>query len=189
MRQQPQTRRKGRSSRDCQSPVAASIAFRQILPVDGDSASFLQINGRNASLRTHGRTGRKFRSPGLKAESAGTSDRRRTEPACSFGAAGIDPGRIGPAEEFPHAKGSMMRLKLTLSVLAVIALSTVSAAGDNAVPVQPASTSGVSVPVVHVSQSRGGIFQSTRRQSSGFFGRIMEVERRKNAWLRRSFSN
>ena len=82
-----------------------------------------------------------------------------------------------------------MRLKLTLSVLAVIALSSVSAAGDNVVPVQPASTSAVSVPVVQVSQSRGGILQSSRRQSSGFFGRIMEVERRKNAWFRRTFSN
>ena len=82
-----------------------------------------------------------------------------------------------------------MRLKLTLSVLAVIALSSVSAAGDNAVSVQPASTSGVSVPVVQVSQSRSGVFQSTRRQSSGFFGRIMELERRKQAWLRRSFGN
>ena len=98
------------------------------------------------------------------------------------------PGGLIRAEATPHAKGSIMRLKLTLSVLAVITLSSVTVAGDNAVPVQPASTSSVSVPVVQVSQSRGGIFQSSRRQGSGVFGRIMELERRKQAWLRRSFN-
>ena len=82
-----------------------------------------------------------------------------------------------------------MRLFVTLSTMAVIASASVSVAGDQAVSVKPASTSSVSIPVVPVSESRGGIVQATRRQGSGVFGRIMEVERRKNAWLRRTFMN
>ena len=79
-----------------------------------------------------------------------------------------------------------MRRILTYSVLAVLALSSVAVAGDN-VPVQTASTSNSVVPVVKVSQTRG-VYQPVRRtQSSSAFGRLMELERRKNAWLRRSF--
>jgi hypothetical protein len=82
-----------------------------------------------------------------------------------------------------------MRRILTLSVMAVLALSSVSAAGDNSVPVQTASTSVKEVPVVQVSQSRG-VFRPVRRSGgSGVLNRIMELERRKNAWLRRTFMN
>jgi hypothetical protein len=82
-----------------------------------------------------------------------------------------------------------MRLKHSFCTFAVIALSSVAVANEKAVPVQTASTSSESVPVVQVAQTRSGIFQPVRRQGQGIFGRLMELERRKQAWLRRSFGN
>lgn len=79
-----------------------------------------------------------------------------------------------------------MRLILSLAALAVIGLSSVAAADENKVPVIPASGSGSAVPVVQVAQSRS-TYQAANNSNSGFFGRLMEVERRKNAWLRRTF--
>ena len=83
-------------------------------------------------------------------------------------------------------KVGFMRLIVCVATLAVIGLSTAASAGENAVHVLPASTASASVPVVNVSQS-SSIFQPVRRSQGGFFGRVMELERRKNAWLRRTF--
>lgn len=85
-------------------------------------------------------------------------------------------------------KVNPMRLAVCVATLAVMAVSTVAAAGENAVHVLPASTSITSAPIVKVSQSRS-IFQPVRRTQKSFFGRIMDLERRKNAWLRRTFLN
>ncbi len=81
-----------------------------------------------------------------------------------------------------------MRLILSVAAMAVIGISSVASAGENAVHVLPASTSNSSVPVVQVSQMRA-VFQPVRRTRGGFFSRVMEVERRKNAWLRSTFLN
>jgi hypothetical protein len=83
-------------------------------------------------------------------------------------------------------KVGFMRLIVCVATLAVIGLSTAASAGENAVHVLPASTASASVPVVNVSQSNS-IFQPVRRSQGGFFSRVMELERRKNAWLRRTF--
>jgi hypothetical protein len=83
-------------------------------------------------------------------------------------------------------KVGFMRLIVCVATLAVIGFSTAASAGENAVHVLPASTASASVPVVNVSQSNS-IFQPVRRSQGGFFSRVMELERRKNAWLRRTF--
>ena len=83
-------------------------------------------------------------------------------------------------------KVGFMRLIVCVATLAVIGLSTAASAGENAVHVLPASTASASVPVVNVSQSNS-IVQPVRRSQGGFFSRVMELERRKNAWLRRTF--
>ncbi len=79
-----------------------------------------------------------------------------------------------------------MRLVVCVATIAVMGLSSVAGAGESAVHVLPASSARSSVPVVQVSQS-GSIFQPVRRNQTSFFGRVMELERRKNAWLKRTF--
>ena len=79
-----------------------------------------------------------------------------------------------------------MRLILSVATIAALGLSTAAVAGDKDVPVVPASTSGSAVPVVQVAQSRP-VIQSVQTSQGGFFSRLMEAERRKNAWLRRTF--
>jgi len=79
-----------------------------------------------------------------------------------------------------------MRLVVCVATMAVIGLSSVVSAGESAVHLLPASTSRASVPVTPVSQSTG-FFQPVRRSQPSFFGRVMQLERRKNAWLRRTF--
>ena len=79
-----------------------------------------------------------------------------------------------------------MRMVVCVATLAVMALSSVASAGESAVHVLPASASRASAPVTQVSQS-SGFYQPVRRTQTSFFGRVMEVERRKNAWLRRTF--
>ncbi|MFN9718255.1 MAG: hypothetical protein ACK58L_06135 [Planctomycetota bacterium] len=81
-----------------------------------------------------------------------------------------------------------MRLAVCVATLAVMAISDLSVAGENAVHILPASASSTSAPIVQVSQSRS-IFQPVRRTQKGFFGRVMDLERRKNAWIRRTFFN
>ena len=85
-------------------------------------------------------------------------------------------------------KVNLMRLAVCVATLTVMFLSDVASAGENAVHILPASTSTTSAPIVKVSQSRS-IFQPVRRTQKSFFGRIMDLERRKNAWLRRTFLN
>lgn len=85
-------------------------------------------------------------------------------------------------------KVNLMRLAVCVTTLTLMFLSDVASAGENAVHVLPASTSTTSAPIVKVSQSRS-IFQPVRRTQKSFFGRIMDLERRKNAWLRRTFLN
>jgi len=79
-----------------------------------------------------------------------------------------------------------MRFVVCVATLAVIGLSSVASAGESAVHLLPASTSRASVPVTQVSQS-SSFYQPVRRNQSTVFGRVMELERRKNAWLRRTF--
>lgn len=87
-----------------------------------------------------------------------------------------------------EVKGAFMRSILSMSILAVLALSSAAAAGDNTVHILPASTSAKSAPVQQVSR-RVQVFQPARRSGQTMFGRVMELERRKNAWLRRTFLN
>lgn len=79
-----------------------------------------------------------------------------------------------------------MRLVVCVATLAVLGVSSAAPAGENAVHALPASAAATSAPVVQVSQSNS-IFQPVRRNQTSFFGRVMEIERRKNAWLRRTF--
>lgn len=84
---------------------------------------------------------------------------------------------------------------------AVIGLATVSSsfAADSIVPPSPDATQAVSVEATAETTVksddtviRGQSQRSTVRRSSnrgGFFNRMMELERRKNAWLRRTFLN
>lgn len=81
-----------------------------------------------------------------------------------------------------------MRLAVCVATLAVMAVSGVAAAGENAVHILPASASSTSATIVQVSQSRS-VFQPVRRTQKSFFGRVMDLERRKNAWIRRTFFN
>jgi hypothetical protein len=79
-----------------------------------------------------------------------------------------------------------MRLVVCVATMAMIGLTSVASAGESAVHILPASTARTAVPVVQVSQSNS-IFQPVRRSQGGFFSRVMELERRKNAWLKRTF--
>lgn len=115
-------------------------------------------------------------------KSAGTFGQLNSERGCRFLLTAAVPQRVAIALS---RKVGFMRLIVCVATLAVIGLSTAASAGENAVHMLPASTSSASVPVVNVSQS--SIFQPVRRSQGGFFSRVMELERRKNAWLRRTF--
>ena len=115
-------------------------------------------------------------------KSAGTFGQLNSERGCRFLLTAAVPQRVAIALS---RKVGFMRLIVCVATLAVIGLSTAASAGENAVHVLPASTASASVPVVNVSQS--SIFQPVRRSQGGFFSRVMELERRKNAWLRRTF--
>jgi len=83
-------------------------------------------------------------------------------------------------------KVDSMRLLLGVATVAALGLSNSAVAADKDISVVPASTSNSTVPVVQVAQSRP-MLQPVQAGQGGFFGRLMEVERRKNAWLRRTF--
>lgn len=75
----------------------------------------------------------------------------------------------------------------SLSALALaIALTTGATAfgGESAVHVLPASAAK-SVQVQQVSSR--SVYSVAPRPKQTFFGRLMELERRKNAWLKRTF--
>lgn len=79
-----------------------------------------------------------------------------------------------------------MRLIPGVATVAALCLSHSVMAADKDVPVVTATSASPSVPVVQVAQSRP-ILQPVQTGQGGFFSRLMEVERRKNAWLRRTF--
>jgi hypothetical protein len=79
-----------------------------------------------------------------------------------------------------------MRLRTVVATLALVGSASLASAGENNVPVQTASKSGSAVPVTQVAQGR--VIQQDRRIQGGFLNRLMELERRKNAWLRRTFT-
>lgn len=144
---------------------------------------FAIFSGSPAQGRKYGRTDEKQCLDGSMSKSAGTFGRPRSERGCRFLLTAAVPQRVAIALS---RKVGFMRLIVCVATLAVIGLSTAASAGENAVHVLPASTASASVPVVNVSQSNS-IFQPVRRSQGGFFSRVMELERRKNAWLRRTF--
>jgi len=75
-----------------------------------------------------------------------------------------------------------MRFLTSLTLLAALTVASVSAAGDTAVHILPATAVVRSVPVQPVAARR-----VTRNSKQTFFGKVMDLERRKNAWLRRTF--
>jgi hypothetical protein len=73
--------------------------------------------------------------------------------------------------------------KILIAVIAAAVLSIGSEASASQVP-----THQVDVPQqVTVAPESDAI--AARRRSRGFFRRLLELERRKNAWLRRTFLN
>lgn len=79
-----------------------------------------------------------------------------------------------------------MRSVCCAAALAVVGLASAASAGENLVHVMPATTSSTSAPVVNVSQSTM-VYRTGTVSQGGFFNRVMDLERRKNAWLRRTF--
>ena len=85
-----------------------------------------------------------------------------------------------------------MRLIVTFSAVAMIGLSS-SAMGFETAPSQ-VSTEDVTLSLqsleVRPSAKRDDTDVSVVRasRSGGFLGRLMEIERRKNAWFRRTFT-
>lgn len=75
-----------------------------------------------------------------------------------------------------------MRSVTGLALLIALAASNAAVAGETPVHVLPATTAVKSVPVQTVAARR-----ATRSSKQTFFGKVMELERRKNAWLRRTF--
>jgi len=78
-----------------------------------------------------------------------------------------------------------MRYFSALALTAALAISSAAVADEAAVHVLPASSSAKSVPVQAVSS--GTVYSAAPRPKQTFFGKVMELERRKNAWLRRTF--
>ena len=80
-----------------------------------------------------------------------------------------------------------MRLLVALSTVAVIGLSSTAMGFESAPSQIPSGNVTQSVQSLKVRQSSTqadefSVVQSGR--AGGFFGRLMEMERRKNAWLR-----
>ena len=75
-----------------------------------------------------------------------------------------------------------MRSITGLALLIALTASAAAIAGDTPVHVLPATSAVRSVPVQPVAARR-----VTRSTKQTFFGKVMELERRKNAWLRRTF--
>ena len=80
-----------------------------------------------------------------------------------------------------------MRLLVALSTMAMIGLSSTAMGFESAPSQLPSGNLTQSLQSLEVRQSpKSGDESSVARsgRSGGFFGRIMEIERRKNAWLR-----
>jgi Tfp pilus assembly protein FimV len=79
-------------------------------------------------------------------------------------------------------KGLLMRSLTGLALLVALSLSPAAVGNETPVHVLPATAAVKSVPVQPVAARR-----VTRSSKQTFFGKVMELERRKNAWLRRTF--
>ena len=80
------------------------------------------------------------------------------------------------------SKGLLMRSLTGLALLVALSLSSAAVGNETPVHVLPATVAVKSVPVQPVAARR-----VTRSSKQTFFGKVMELERRKNAWLRRTF--
>ncbi len=81
-----------------------------------------------------------------------------------------------------------MRLIVALSTVAMIGLSS-SAMGFETAPLQISSGDATqSLQSLEVRPSAKLNHTEVVARSGGFFGRLMDVERRKNAWFRRTFT-
>ena len=80
------------------------------------------------------------------------------------------------------SKGLLMRSLTGLALLVALSLSSAAVGNETPVHVLPATAAVKSVPVQPVAARR-----VTRSSKQTFFGKVMELERRKNAWLRRTF--
>jgi hypothetical protein len=78
-----------------------------------------------------------------------------------------------------------MRYFSALTLIAALACGSAAIADESAVHVLPAASSAKSVPVQAVSSRT--VYSAAPRPKQTFFGKVMELERRKNAWLRRTF--
>jgi hypothetical protein len=79
-----------------------------------------------------------------------------------------------------------MRLILSVATVAAIGLSSSADAADKDVAAVPAPAANSPAPVPQVATTRP-VYRPVRTTSDGLFGRVMELERRKNAWLRSTF--
>lgn len=88
-----------------------------------------------------------------------------------------------------------MRRSLLAAAVMTVATATTTFAADAVVPPAPTATNATvtaqdsdSEDVVRGQSNSGDIVRGQSRRG-GFFSRWMELERRKNAWLRRTFLN
>ena len=95
-------------------------------------------------------------------------------------------GKAGPHADpgLTSVKGCRMRSLSALALAVALSLGASASAGASAVHVLPASASGA-VQVQPVSSR--SVYSTAPRPKQTFFGRLMELERRKNAWLKRTF--
>jgi hypothetical protein len=87
--------------------------------------------------------------------------------------------------DFIFAKGRCMRYFPALTLIAALTIGSAAFAGEAAVHVLPAASSAKPVPVQAVSSQT--VYSAAPRPKQTFFGKVMDLERRKNAWLRRTF--
>ncbi|MFY7921365.1 MAG: hypothetical protein ACOVSI_03035, partial [Gemmatimonas sp.] len=92
------------------------------------------------------------------------------------------PNQSHPTLDQRTERTQSMRYITGLALLFALSTTATSVAGDTPVHVLPATTAVKSVTVQPVSARR-----VTRSSKQTFFGKVMELERRKNAWLRRTF--
>ncbi|HQX52336.1 MAG TPA: hypothetical protein PLR25_20615 [Planctomycetaceae bacterium] len=81
-----------------------------------------------------------------------------------------------------------MRLIVALSTVAMIGLSSTAMGFETSPSLIPAGDVTQSLQSLEVRQSAKVNHTEVVARSGGFFGRLMDVERRKNAWFRRTFT-
>ncbi len=80
--------------------------------------------------------------------------------------------------------------RIAVIAAGVILTATAVQADDSTVSTQtttpaPVAAAPQAAPVVRQTTT----YRPVQRREQSFFGRVMELERRKNAWIRRTFSN